>query len=74
MGIKYLKNMLNGVYYYRRKRRTRAIREHPYITLAKGLGELGVRKWPFLLMISTVFMMIRWEFWGRKRLKYADVI
>ena len=27
MGIKYLKNMLNGVYYYRRKRRTRAISE-----------------------------------------------
>ena len=27
MGIKYLKNMLNGVYYYRRKRRTQAISE-----------------------------------------------
>ena len=32
-------------------------RDHPYITLAIGwLG--GFRKWPFLLMLITVFMLI----------------
>ena len=34
----------------------------------------GSRKWPVLLTLSTVFMLIRWVGWVQKDQKYADVI
>ena len=52
------------------------LRDHPYITSAKGLGGCG--KWPFLLMFSTVFMPIQWmggPVDGSEKVQtYADVI
>ena len=44
------------------------IRDHPYITSAKGLGGWGQKKWQFLLMFSTINANVKGG-WVRKSTK-----
>ena len=78
MGIKYLKNMLNGVYYYRRKRRTRAISERAprgrSQTTFTRRGRQVFHKCPLFVNIYTIENVSARGRWSKKPRNLVNVV